>query len=327
MATQNSRREVLEKAYDEAAAEPEEIEVEEVAETEVEDVTEEVAEVEEVEEEVSEADEEPVSDEVEEEAEEVTEREYPSSWKKDEALTSAFNKIPEEVYSEIQRREADFHKGIEGFREKASYADKMQQAIQPYMATINSLGVAPEQAITSLLGADHKLRYGQPFEKKQALQSIAQQYGVDLEGIQEPVKVDPQYQALQTQLQQLQQSVEQQKQQESQSLNSEIESFAQEHSDFEAVREDMAVLLQEGRASSLQDAYDKALWLNPETRSNLLSQQQKEAEAKRKAAAKQAAAKAKKASASVSTQGGSVASQAKPKSLRAALEAAYDDKI
>ena len=45
------------------------------------------------------------------------------------------------------------------------------------------------------------------------------------------------------------------------------------HPYFENVREDMALLIQNGKATSLQDAYEMACWANPETRAILLRSQ------------------------------------------------------
>jgi hypothetical protein len=42
----------------------------------------------------------------------------------------------------------------------------------------------------------------------------------------------------------------------------------------------MAALLQAGQAKDLQDAYEQAVWANPQTRTSLIAQQQQEAKAK-----------------------------------------------
>jgi hypothetical protein len=55
----------------------------------------------------------------------------------------------------------------------------------------------------------------------------------------------------------------------------EIERFAADpaHTYFDNVREDMALLLQNGKASDLASAYEMACWANPETRAILLKSQ------------------------------------------------------
>jgi hypothetical protein len=113
-----------------------------------------------------------------------------------------------------------------------------------------------------------------------------------------------------------------QQQQQQETLNSEIQSFAKDAVHFEAVREDMAALLQAGRAKDLKDAYDMAVYANPQTRQALLEQQRQEA---LKQAQKEAiAARAKSAAVSVRGSSPASGSASAPTSLRAALEAAFN---
>jgi hypothetical protein len=67
---------------------------------------------------------------------------------------------------------------------------------------------------------------------------------------------------------------------------------------FENVRQDMTRLLQAGAAESLEDAYDKACWANPEIR-NLLIKQQAPAAASDPSAKVAAATQARAASKSI----------------------------
>lgn len=60
---------------------------------------------------------------------------------------------------------------------------------------------------------------------------------------------------------------------------------------FDAVKEDMALLIRSGRAKDLADAYDRAVWGNPQLRASLLAEQQaKAAEDAAKAARERQAA-------------------------------------
>ena len=93
-------------------------------------------------------------------------------------------------------------------------------------------------------------------------------------------------------------------------LNSEIARFAQGKDHFDAVREDMAALLQAGRAQTLDDAYQMAIWANPATRAALIAKQQQEQDAARKANADLKAKDARKASAVNIPRRGSLAATA-----------------
>ena len=130
--------------------------------------------------------------------------------------------------------------------------------------------------------ADRKLRYGSTSEKQQYFAYLAQSYGVDLTGVQAnpQAQVDPNVRYLQDQVQQLSGFVQQQQlmgqQREEQALTGTISSFAADPKNrhFESVRSDMAALLQAGIATDLSDAYERAIYANPQTRALVLAEQQ-----------------------------------------------------
>lgn len=214
----------------------------------------------------------------------VESKKAPSSWKREAA--DAFSELPPHVQDEVLRREGDIHKGIEGYRAQAERAKAFDQAFAPYMQTIQKMGVTPEVAASALFKADNTLRYAPPAVKLQEIQNLAKYYGIDLQA-----QIDPNTAELQSRLYQLEQEREQFKQEQqaqtSASLNSDITRFASEpgHEHFDAVRDHMASLLQGGQAKDLQEAYDQAVYANPQTRATVLAQQLEKtrAEAQRKA--------------------------------------------
>lgn len=247
-------------------------------------------------------------------AEEVKPIKAPSSWKpaaqeaylkagRGETLTTEEVRI---LTSEADRRESDFHRGVEEFKTHAQKARAYEQVIAPYQQTFQQLGVDAPTAIGALLKADHTLRYGDPATKAQYFQQLAQQYGVNLEQIQNPPQYDPQTQYLMQQLNELRQTQAQWhnniQQQEQTRANQELEQFSQAgNAHFDAVRGDMADLLETGKAISLQDAYEKAVWMNPDIRQSLIEQQRSEAQKKAMAEAQTLRAK----TAAVSVKGSS----------------------
>ena len=87
-----------------------------------------------------------------------------------------------------------------------------------------------------------------------------------------------------------------------------------------AVGETMVSLLNSDQASSLQDAYDKAVWLNPGTREKMIASQSREAAAR----SSDAVSKARKAASSVTGAPTGNAPPSAPKnSLREELEALF----
>lgn len=215
----------------------------------------------------------------------------------------AFMAAPQVLKDEFIRRSEEMHKGIEQVRDLARFGHQMGQALNPYMATIQSLGVSPDVAVQKLLTADHSLRYGNPQQKTQMLMQIAKDYGIDLQQVQEYQSaqpyVDPQVAALQGQIQQMQAAMQQRQQQE------EAERQRQLYSTFDAFRadpankyandvlDDMAGLLQAGVAKDLKDAYERAVYANPVVRAKVLAEQQAKADEERKQKAAQQAKVAK----------------------------------
>ncbi|WP_257834537.1 hypothetical protein [Burkholderia glumae] len=212
-------------------------------------------------------------------------------WKK--AALAEYDKLPPMVRAEIERRENDFHKGIEQYKTGAAASQEWERTVQPFMATIQSFGVTPQVAAQELFKADHMLRYSQPAQKVQMLLKIAGDYGVDLQTLangiqarageqvwQQQNPVDPRLQALQDQVAQMQQQQFQAQQQsvaaEHSAIDSEIAAFAADpdHEHFPILQQDMAVLLQAGRAKDLESAYEMAMRANPQTYQIWLTQQQ-----------------------------------------------------
>lgn len=216
----------------------------------------------------------------------------PTSWKpaaqeaflkasRGEMLTADEVKL---LTAEAERREGDFHKGIQEFRTHADRARSYDQAIAPFQQHLQALGVDAPTAISSLLKADYTLRNSDPVSKRAYFMNLAQQYGIDLNA--EAPQVDQTVQYLMNELNQLRQSQQltynQIQQREQEAAQSEMQAFASDpqHAHFEAVRGTMASLLETGQAKTLKEAYDKAVWLDDGIRQSLIEQQRKDAESK-----------------------------------------------
>lgn len=220
--------------------------------------------------------------------------------RKEEAEAIAANPVAMQA---VIRRFEESRQGVEQFRQRAHFGDEMQQAIAPYMQTMQQIGVQPAFAVQRLFAADHALRSGSPQQKQQMLMQIARDYQVDMnfDPAQMSPMSDPNIMALQMQIQQMRDQMTQQekaaKEREEQSFNNEIQRFSSDpaHIHFEEVRAEMAALFQAGLVTSLKDAYERAIYDNPVVRAKVLAKQQEEALARQKAEAAQKAQDAKRA--------------------------------
>jgi len=260
----------------------------------------------------------------------------PSSWKPEakEAYIKAERGeqlTPQEIKlltAEANRREADYHKGLEGYKTHAQRAREFEQALQPYQQTIQQMGLDGPTAAARMLQVEHTLRYADPATKAAMLNKIAQDYGIDMGVAQNMPQQDPQTQYLMQQLNELRQTQQMWQntiqQQEREKANYELTNFSSngEKTHFEAVRNDMADLLETGKAQSLEQAYEMAIWMRPDVRQTLIEQQR--IEAQKKFEEQQRAARAKTASIGVKgSSPSSGGSQPQGGSLRDILEAQF----
>jgi hypothetical protein len=234
----------------------------------------------------------------------------PTGW--DAESKAKYKDLPAWMKKVSHKREQDMLKGVDQLKRQIQSVEPITKAAEPYRAFLNSKGVSLDGLVSSSLNFAYSLATGSAEQKQGIILSLAKQYGVDLSNIPKPDPNTQQYQQhiapVLNEVQQLKQELFQRKQAEQQQHTAQaqtaIEKFATEtdesgqpkHPFLDRVQEDMAVLLESGRATTLQDAYDKAVWSNPDTR-QLMQQKQLAAEtAKRQAEAKERAAKAKRSS-------------------------------
>lgn len=263
----------------------------------------------------------------------------PEHWAaKDKEL---FNKQP----AEVQQWALDRHKAMEGDHTQKSQAaseatkryEPIEQVMAPFRPWAQSQGLSDAQLMSQWANAHRALLSG---NGKEMLLATAQQYGIDLTGEAQPV--DPQIQELNTVVRNLQGQIQQTQQtfigQQQSTMEQQLDVFAKQaddqgallHPHFDTVMNDMVVLAQaeraQGRIPEIKDLYDKAVWMNPETREQNLAAQQTAAatKAQQEVAAKQKqdqerANKANLASASVSGDG-STAAPTQDGSIRSLLK-------
>ena len=216
-----------------------------------------------------------------------------------------FGSLDPVLQQEVLKREKDFAQGINKYAEAAKTADAYNQVIAPYKAMIAAEGSNPVQAIASLMNTAYQLRSGTPEQKAKLILELAQTYGADLSQISPQDEtdeyVDPDIRALKDEIASLKQTtlsqVQAQQNQQISVFKQQIEAFESDpkNEHFDKVRDTMSTLLLNGSASTLDEAYDKSLYLVPETREAIIQKQINEAAAAKVAKETEAAQKAKKA--------------------------------
>ena len=260
-------------------------------------------------------------------------RRPPASWKKD--FHEVWQKADPKMQEYAWQREEQMRAGVEPLLSKAQFADAMQEAISPYMNTIQGLGLQPEKAVAALMEADHKLRNSDPQTKMQYFAQLAQSYGINLGAMQgqaptaAPNSVDPMVYQLQNELNKVRGEVmgwkQQQEMVENQTLLNEINQFSLKADHFEEVRPTMIQLLQSGVAQTLDEAYDKAIRLDPTLFEQTLKAQQAEVAAKQAKEANRVAKTARAAAVSVRSATPGPNTAPKAANRRALLEEAFSE--
>jgi len=154
--------------------------------------------------------------------------------------------------------------------------------------------------------------------KKAIIVDLVNQYGIDFTNGVDPEKAALQFQIDRNNHEQMRGNA-QNMNRAVQQANSEVDAFAAQpgHEHLDTLRPSMVVLLQAGQATDLQDAYDKAAWMNPNVRGIL-----QQAENLKRS---QSLNKNRNAAAAVTGSPGAVntGGAADPKNLRGLIEAAF----
>ena len=248
------------------------------------------------------------SEESDEEKEKIT---RPSTWKKE--YVNIWDKMEkgEQIDKEdfvkfaeyANQRESEYKKGVSTYKAEADRAKSYENAIAPYAQDLQRRGIQPTQYIENLVRAEQILSNAGYDQKVQVFQKLAADYGIQLNGNGQVTQLDPYTQQLMNQLNQVNQEVSSIKgrfaQEENQRLMGEIErvrSNVEQFPHFDVVREEMAQLLELGKAQDLETAYKKAVRMNDDVWA--LEQDRLLKDAKQSAIKAQQVAKAKAAAVS-----------------------------
>jgi hypothetical protein len=215
------------------------------------------------------------------------------------------------------------------------FAQEFQQAVAPFEGMIRAEGSTPLQAVSSLLQTAAILRTAPANQKAHVVAGLIRNFGVNVDALaaalngEEPQGGQQQQQPGPYQdprLDKLLAEVEQAKQQRSaaarQQVDTELAEFAKTHEFFEDVRSRMADLVdmyaRQNVALTTEEAYKKAILLDPE-----LSKVMAQREASKAAANANASTQRTKAAASsVKSQPAGPVTPAQPDDIRSIIRAA-----
>lgn len=235
--------------------------------------------------------------------------EPPMSWRAE--AKAEYSKLPEWAKREAHKREHDFHNGVQQYKAAATFATQIGAEFKPYEALLRSQQWTPQALTRDMMNTHYRLSTGDNASKAAEVVRIAGLYNLTVQDLQSaltnPNSVNttsvPQTPAEVLELRQRLDRIEQERAQaENVSIQEQIRGFETDgkHPHFKQVASTMGALMSNGQASTMQEAYDKAVWAVPEIRAKLQAEQQA---AERKIAADKAAAAKKAASVNVPARG------------------------
>ncbi len=192
----------------------------------------------------------------------------PASWTPE--AKAQFASLPQAVQAAVAKREQEIDHGLRMKDRDVKRYEPLEQVLAPHRQKWAVQGVDEVSAIRSLIAASDWLDRN-PAE---ALAHLAKQYGVNLAQPGEGQALAPQpqgnsqnpeFQALQQELAAIKQQMASQSEA---GLLSQIEAFRNDPKNlyFDNVRDDMAALIQAGKAKDMSEAYEMACWMRPDIR-------------------------------------------------------------
>ena len=195
----------------------------------------------------------------------------PATWTP--AAKAKFATLDPVIQQEVLKREKESYRALEDRARQIKRYEPLESVIEPYRQKWQVAGVDEATAVKQLLAASDWLER----DPAQAIAYLARQYGVSAgqpgpaQSPQGPVHTGQpnEIQQLQSEIARLSQMVEKANQA---PLLSEVERFSSDPANlyFDNVRDDMALLLDAGKASDLKEAYEMACYMRPDIRPLLM---------------------------------------------------------
>lgn len=198
----------------------------------------------------------------------------PSTWSK--AAAEKWAGVDPAIKAEVLKREQDMFNGLEQYKSRAEIGDRYEGVIAEFKPILEAEQVDPVELFGNFAANHYLLSRGTPEQKLSIATNLMAHYGIDIEAVQQRLsaqpQVNPEVEALKAEVAALKQGVTTIATREQEAVRTQfqqqVEAFASDpaHPYFTEVSEDIAKLLKAGAATSLEEAYDKAVYANPVTR-------------------------------------------------------------
>lgn len=211
----------------------------------------------------------------------------PQGWRPD--AKAKWDSIPEDIRREIIRRESDSAAGVAKLRKQYEPAERLYNEVAKHAPYFQKIQQNPIEYIDQLVQTEQTLNTGNPAQRMETILNLADQYGVPMrqaldsamggklnnfiqqahQQFKSPPNLPPEIQR------ELQEARRFREQITNNAAQAELQAFMDTQPEyFEEVKEDMAKLLETGVCDSYKDAYETAVWRNPEIRQREIERHQ-----------------------------------------------------
>jgi hypothetical protein len=200
----------------------------------------------------------------------------PVSWSAD--AKASWASLPPAIQKAVLKREEEASNGFRQYSEKTAHYER---ALAPLAQESARRGMDVSQGIQRLMDGQRFLEQ----QPEQAILWLAQRNGIDLANlasnppaVQQPARVDPAFAQVSQTVQSLQDRLDAMMQGQNMTL---VQQFAGANPHYADVEEMLPRFISEVQAinpgiapmEALQQAYDRAIWLNPDVRAKLIAEQ------------------------------------------------------
>jgi hypothetical protein len=202
----------------------------------------------------------------------------PKSWRKE--MEARWGGVDPEVRKYVHEREKQ---ALDGIMQYKSQADRWSQTTQPFQKWFEHYKIDPHEAFGRLAQSHIVLKYGKPEDRARYAQQLVQDYGLaEVLGLQPKAQQgqgpspaalpNEQLVQMQQRLDAVQDAMYQQQLKENMAVAEKF--FSDPANEYAAeLQEDILRLFEQGRASTLQEAYETAKWQNPAIRQKLIQRE------------------------------------------------------
>lgn len=198
----------------------------------------------------------------------------PSTWSK--AAAEKWAGIDPTIQAEIAKREEDMFRGLEQYKGRAELGDRYEGVIAEFKPILEAEGIDSVEMFGNFAANHYLLSRGTPEQKLEVAANLLNHYGIHPDLIKERLgtrpEANPEVDALRAEIAELKKGVTTITTRETEAQQAQfrqaVDAFSADpaHPYFNEVATDIATLLKTGVATTLEEAYDKAVYANPVTR-------------------------------------------------------------